>query len=124
MNHIIERKIAMAKSFKTWIKQFRGENTRFGDLEADIQEDADFPLTHSYTVMDNHLRGMGASDACLDTFQEAFNEYDKQLVLSKRDKKERLEELVERYEELLDDIENELDVNVSYYRNIHNLPKR
>jgi hypothetical protein len=114
----------MAKSFKTWIKQFRGENTRFGDLEADIQEDTEFPLTHSYRAMENHLRGMGASSASLDTFRDAFNEYDKQLVLSKKDEKERLEELVERYEEFLDDIENESNINISFYRNVYNLPKR
>ena len=61
--------------FKTWIKQFKKENTRFGDLARDIQSDESFPRKNNYEEMIDYLKMGDASSNAIDTFKDAWKSY-------------------------------------------------
>lgn len=65
----------MAKSFKTWIIQFREEDTPRGDLARDMKLDKSFPTTTNGNKMYEYLDSK-ASTAALVTFEEVFKEYE------------------------------------------------
>lgn len=62
------------KKFKTWIKQFQGANSPFGDLAGDIATDEKFPESDSYNVLHDYLE----NTAALDTFENAWKHYNGQ----------------------------------------------
>lgn len=62
-------------TFKTWIKQFQGENTPIGDLADDIQRDKNFPATRDFEKMTTYLINHNACDDCIREFAEAYIEY-------------------------------------------------
>ena len=45
-------------TFKTWIKQFKGENSPLGDLAEDIFRDKSFPYTDKFEKMISHLMNL------------------------------------------------------------------
>lgn len=62
-------------TFKTWIKQFQGENTPIGDLADDIQRDKNFPATSDFEKMTTYLINHNACDDCIREFAGAYIEY-------------------------------------------------
>lgn len=62
-------------TFKTWIKQFKGENSPLGDLADDIQRDKNFPATRDFEKMVNYLINHNACDDCIREFAGAYIEY-------------------------------------------------
>lgn len=65
----------MAKSFKTWIIQFREEDSPRGDLARDIKWDKAFPTTTNGQEMHDYLVGKAGIEG-LRTFKEVFAEYE------------------------------------------------
>ncbi len=61
--------------FKTWLLQFKKDENRFGDLARDIQIDESFPKENDYSEILNHLRMVDACDNAVDTFKDAWNNY-------------------------------------------------
>ena len=62
-------------SFKTWIKQFQGEDSPLGDLAEDIDRDKSFPCTDKFEKMISHLVNHNACEECIREFSEAYIEY-------------------------------------------------
>lgn len=62
-------------TFKTWIKQFQGEDSPLGDLADDIQRDTSFPYTRNFEKMVCHLIAHNACADCIRTFSGAYIEY-------------------------------------------------
>ena len=62
-------------TFKTWIKQFKGDDTPFGDLAGDIKMDKAFPSTKKFEKIATHLIRNSACSGALDTFAEAYMQY-------------------------------------------------
>ena len=52
-------------TFKTWIKQFKGEDSPLGDLAEDIYRDKSFPYTYKFETMIYHLMNHNACDDCI-----------------------------------------------------------
>ena len=66
----------MAKSFYSWLSQFKDENAAIGDLARDARSDADFPRRSiSYRHLKDYLEGKNACDAAMDVFTDAFAQY-------------------------------------------------
>lgn len=63
------------QSFKIWSKQFIHDNSPFGDVARDIESDSDFPNYVSRYRLRRYLEDQGACDACLNVFDEMFEEY-------------------------------------------------
>ena len=62
-------------TFKTWIKQFHGEDSTLGDLAEDIQRDNNFPSTNRLEKMLSHLIAQNACSDCIREFSGAYIEY-------------------------------------------------
>ena len=62
-------------TFKTWIKQFQGEDSPLGDLAEDIDRDKSFPYTDRYEKMISHLVNHNACEECIREFSGAYIEY-------------------------------------------------
>ena len=62
-------------TFKTWIKQFQGEDTPIGDLADDIQRDKNFPATRDFKKMTSYLINHNACEDCIREFAGAYIEY-------------------------------------------------
>ena len=68
-------------SFKEWIKKFSDEDSPLGDLASDVGSDDRFPRhSRAYYQIHNHLIGMSACDDALDTFEVAWNLYEKEVM--------------------------------------------
>ena len=63
------------RTFKAWVKKFRGEDSPLGDLADDIAADKKFPYSTSYHSMRSHLKTSGACFEALQTFDEAYRRY-------------------------------------------------
>ena len=61
--------------FKTWIKQFRGEDSPLGDLAEDIFRDKSFPCTDKFEKMISYLVSRNACMECIREFSGAYAEY-------------------------------------------------
>jgi uncharacterized protein YozE (UPF0346 family) len=59
------------KTFKAWIKQFKGAYSPFGDLADDIISDNEFPKSNSYKT----LRDYFGYSAAAETFEKAWKYY-------------------------------------------------
>ncbi|MGA8082429.1 MAG: YozE family protein [Candidatus Nitrosopolaris sp.] len=72
----------MVMPFYTWIWRFKNEDNAIGDLARDTLDDTCFPrsATNKQIIL-NHIRGYGfyhphgASQFCLDTFENAWERY-------------------------------------------------
>ena len=65
--------------FKRWIKKYRDECSLRGDLANDVWGDDRFPYrSQSYHVIRSHLVGMAACEIALDTFEDTWNQYQKE----------------------------------------------
>ncbi len=63
-------------SFKTWLDQFKSENTPIGDLSRDVNLDSEFPSTStSKQEILGHLATQGASPEAIQTFEKAWDLY-------------------------------------------------
>ena len=62
-------------TFKTWIKQFQGENSPLGDLAEDIYRDRSFPCTDKFEKMISYLASHNACEECIREFSGAYIEY-------------------------------------------------
>ena len=62
-------------TFKTWIKQFKGENSPLGDLAEDIFRDKSFPYTDKFEKMISYLVSHNACEECIREFSGAYAEY-------------------------------------------------
>lgn len=62
-------------TFKTWIKQFRGEDSPIGDLAEDIHRDKSFPCTDRFEKMISYLVNHNACEECIREFSGAYIEY-------------------------------------------------
>lgn len=63
-------------SFKTWLDQFKNENTPIGDLSRDVNLDPEFPSTStSKQEILGHLDRQGASPEAIQTFEKAWDLY-------------------------------------------------
>jgi len=62
-------------TFKTWIKQFQGENSPLGDLAEDIYRDRSFPCTDKFEKMISYLVSRNACMECIREFSGAYIEY-------------------------------------------------
>lgn len=47
-------------TFMEWVKQYEGQNNRYGDLAGDIQADHRFPMVDDYHTINDHLVYMNA----------------------------------------------------------------
>ena len=66
----------MAKSFYSWLLQFKNDYTAVGDFARDVSEDNEFPKhSISYNHLKTHLETKRAGDAAMNVFMEAFAEY-------------------------------------------------
>ena len=63
------------RSFKTFIKRYRGQDDPIGDLADDIKEDDNFPTTASYTKIRDYLEGKNACQECIDAFNGIYTVY-------------------------------------------------
>lgn len=62
--------------FKTWIiKNSLGANDPFRDLAYDIKRDEKFTLNNDYDSIRTYLLSRGACKECLETFDEAYEEF-------------------------------------------------
>ena len=59
------------KTFKAWIKQFKGAHSPLGDLADDIINDKDFPKSNGYKT----LREYFGNNAAAETFEKAWKYY-------------------------------------------------
>lgn len=66
-----------AMTFKQWILQFANENSPRGDLAEDIRLDAGFPDSSSYNEIYDYLFYKNASVPCLESFDEAWQLYNR-----------------------------------------------
>ena len=62
-------------TFKTWIKQFKGEDSPIGDLAEDIHRDKSFPCTDRFDKMISYLVNHNACEECIREFSGAYIEY-------------------------------------------------
>lgn len=68
----------MAKSFYSWLLQFKSDNTPLGDLARDAKADKDFPRhAISYKHLNDYLVSKAACKDALSIFEKAFREYEK-----------------------------------------------
>lgn len=64
------------KSFYSWIKQFKRDVTPIGDLARDMEYDKAFPKSKKRHIILSHLESLEASESAIDTFEEAFADYE------------------------------------------------
>jgi uncharacterized protein YozE (UPF0346 family) len=80
----------MTKSFYSWLARFRGQDSAIGDLANDTYEDFTFPkkamvydvirdYLENYEDRDRNMFKGKACDACLRTFDEAYERYRKEV---------------------------------------------
>ena len=62
-------------TFKTWMKQYRGDDTPFGDLAGDIKRDESFPSSKKFEKNADHFISQRACHEAMETFAEAFLQY-------------------------------------------------
>ena len=66
----------LAKSFKGWLNQQRARNDAVGDLARDAWLDESFPKSaKTIRPYRRHMEHMHASDAAMDTLEEAWEEW-------------------------------------------------
>ena len=64
-------------TFKDFIDRYQHINHRLGDLADDIALDDDFPESTDFYENLHYLTGKGVSQACIDTFFDAWAKYRK-----------------------------------------------
>ena len=64
-------------SFAKWLMQFVEENSPLGDLARDVAKDKNFPRSRRYETIYSYLNDSGASDACINAFDEAWEKFDR-----------------------------------------------
>ena len=64
-------------SFAKWLIQFAEENSTLGDLARDVAKDKNFPRSRRYETICSYLEDSGASDACMNVFEEAWEKFDR-----------------------------------------------
>ena len=66
----------MAKSFYSWLLQFKNDDTAVGDLARDVRADSEFPRRSiSYMNLKKYLESKHACVAAMNVFKEAFAKY-------------------------------------------------
>ena len=66
----------MAKSFYSWLLQFKNDYTAIGDLARDVNRDSEFPRRSiSYRYLKKYFESKHACDAAMNVFMEAFTQY-------------------------------------------------
>ena len=66
----------MAKTFYSWLMQFKDDNTAIGDLSRDARRDPGFPRRSiSYRNLKDHLESRQACADAINTFSDAFVRY-------------------------------------------------
>lgn len=66
-------------TFKKWLLAYKGCDSPFGDLCADVQNDPQFPKgAASHDTILSYLRRQGACYECITTFEEAWSAYSKE----------------------------------------------
>ncbi|MGV2929291.1 YozE family protein [Macrococcus capreoli] len=70
--------------YKTWMKQFVDSNTALGDLATDINNDKEFPLKNTKSIIEDYLKRRNASTDVLDIFSKSWSLYEhyKQLYIN------------------------------------------
>ena len=64
------------QTFWAWLRQQAKRDDRVGDVARDAQRDKETPRRSSrHEDWETHLRGMYASEAAIDSLQQAFKEY-------------------------------------------------
>lgn len=66
-------------TFKSWILQFINEDSPRGDLAIDVRDDAPFPNSKTYKKNCDYLNYAGASRLCMESFENAFNQYKQEM---------------------------------------------
>lgn len=62
-------------TFKTWILKFECVDWPIGDLASDIKSDRYFPKANDKETILNHLISKNASNAAIETFNDAWDYY-------------------------------------------------
>ena len=62
-------------TFKTWILKFECVYWPIGDLASDIKSDSHFPKANDRETILNHLISKNASNAAIETFNDAWDYY-------------------------------------------------
>ncbi len=66
----------MAKTFYSWLMQFKDDDTAIGDLAKDARRDRGFPRRSiSYRNLKAYLENCQACDEAINTFSDAFAQY-------------------------------------------------
>lgn len=66
-------------TFYTWLKQFHDQDNSLGDLSRDVLDDSGFPRTKKYDIILEYLLSLHASDNALETFEESFSVYQRDI---------------------------------------------
>lgn len=68
-----------ALSFRTWLRQFRRDETALGDLARDVLADPDWPRgPGSLARYEAHLEDAGACNAAVSALREAWARYEQE----------------------------------------------
>lgn len=67
--------------FRTWLRQFRDDESAIGDLARDVLDDPDWPRGRgSLTRYVEHLEEAGAVDDAIATLRAAWERYERSLT--------------------------------------------
>lgn len=74
-------------NFYTWMmeKHLRTD-APIGDLARDMRSDLEFPYDGDKEEIAEYLEDCGACDACMDTFEEAWERYEREMGGAKTDR--------------------------------------
>jgi uncharacterized protein YozE (UPF0346 family) len=70
--------------FKTWLKQFRKDQTAIGDLARDVSMDKEFTRSQKKETIREYLMDKNARPLALDTFDRAWAAFAKSHIRSVR----------------------------------------
>lgn len=65
-------------TFKSWIGNFKDQNSPIGDLANDIVVDEAFPNSASYEEILEYLEDLDACDGAIKAFNDAWKLYEQQ----------------------------------------------
>ena len=75
----MDKQKSKSTSFTNWLRDRKQEDTRIGDLARDMLQDTSWPKkATTKKAFRQHLEEMGACDAALETFEEAWTRYQQQ----------------------------------------------
>jgi uncharacterized protein YozE (UPF0346 family) len=65
------------------MKQFKRDISDFGNLARDMQEDNKFSKSRNHTIIIRHLKSIDSTTEKINTFEEAFIEYQRDMGIIK-----------------------------------------